>query len=82
MRYALYKDGEWVNDIVGPPEHAEWYAEQHGYTYEAIDEPSPGVYVAGDEPAPIDAPTQLDRVEAQATYTALMTDTLLEGQHV
>ena len=25
------------------------------------------------------APTQLDRVEAQATYTAMMTDTLLGG---
>lgn len=25
------------------------------------------------------APSQLDRVEAQATYTAMMTDTLLEG---
>ena len=25
------------------------------------------------------APTQIDRVEAQATYTAMMTDTLLEG---
>ena len=24
-------------------------------------------------------PTQLDRVEAQVTYTAMMTDTLLEG---
>ena len=24
-------------------------------------------------------PTQLDRVEAQATYTAMMTDTLMEG---
>ena len=32
-------------------------------------------------PAPIisdSEPTQLDRVEAQATYTAMMTDTLLE----
>lgn len=28
--------------------------------------------------APDPAPTQLDRVEAQATYTAMMTDTLLE----
>lgn len=27
---------------------------------------------------PIIEPTQLDRVEAQVTYTALMTDTLLE----
>lgn len=26
----------------------------------------------------LDTPTQLDRVEAQAMYTALMTDTLLE----
>ena len=35
-----------------------------------------------DHPAPElkpDEPTQLDRVEAQATYTAMMTDTLLEG---
>lgn len=31
-------------------------------------------------PEPVDPePTQLDRVEAQATYTAMMTDTLLEG---
>lgn len=28
-------------------------------------------------PAP--GPTQLDRIEAQTTYTAMMTDTLLEG---
>ena len=30
------------------------------------------------EPDPTQEPTQLDRVEAQATYTAMMTDTLLE----
>ena len=30
------------------------------------------------EPEPDPEPTQLDRVEAQATYTAMMTDTLLE----
>lgn len=30
------------------------------------------------EPEP-EVPSQLDRVEAQATYTAMMTDTLLEG---
>ena len=30
------------------------------------------------DPAP-EEPSQLDRVEAQATYTAMMTDTLLEG---
>ena len=30
------------------------------------------------EPEPEPEPTPLDRVEAQATYTAMMTDTLLE----
>lgn len=29
-------------------------------------------------PGPTEEPTQLDRVEAQVTYTAMMTDTLLE----
>ena len=41
-----------------------------GWTAGIIPEPEP-------EPEP--EPTQLDRVEAQATYTAMMTDTLLEG---
>ena len=31
------------------------------------------------EPEPSAEPTQLDRIEAQATYTAMMTDTLLGG---
>lgn len=30
------------------------------------------------EPEPYPEPTQLDRIEAQVTYTAMMTDTLLE----
>ncbi len=30
------------------------------------------------EPVEMEEPTQLDRLEAQATYTAMMTDTLLE----
>ena len=30
------------------------------------------------QPDPAETPSQLDRVEAQATYTAMMTDTLLE----
>lgn len=29
---------------------------------------------------PVSTPTQLDRVEAQTMYTALMTDTLLEDE--
>lgn len=34
--------------------------------------------VPAPEPEPEPEPTQLDRVEAQAVYTAMMTDTLLE----
>ena len=39
-----------------------------------------GEYTIEDDgqPEPSDVPTQLDRVEAQVTYTAMMTDTLLE----
>ena len=38
------------------------------------------VYDPLPEPDPVpEEPSQLDRVEAQATYTAMMTDTLLEG---
>lgn len=32
-----------------------------------------------DDGEPEPAPTQLDRIEAQTTYTAMMTDTLMEG---
>ena len=38
------------------------------FVYDPLPEP---------DPAP-EEPSQLDRVEAQATYTAMMTDTLLE----
>lgn len=39
-----------------------------------------GVFVLDPLPEPeLEVPSQLDRVEAQATYTAMMTDTLLEG---
>lgn len=39
-----------------------------------------GEYTIEDDslPDPSEVPTQLDLVEAQATYTAMMTDTLLE----
>lgn len=39
-----------------------------------------GEYTIEDDgqPEPAEEPTQLDRVEAQVTYTAMMTDTLLE----
>lgn len=75
--YQLNKDGERVNDIICEPEFVEWYAAQHGYTYHEIPSPTPTTPEEV-EPPELDEPTQLDRVEAQATYTAMMTDTLLE----
>ena len=38
-----------------------------------------GEYTIEDNGEPEPVPTQLDRIEAQTTYTAMMTDTLLEG---
>ena len=38
------------------------------------------VYDPVPEPVVDETPTQLDRIEAQVTYTAMMTDTLLEVQ--
>ena len=40
------------------------------FVYDPLPEPEP-------EP---ETPSQIDRVEAQATYTAMMTDTLLESE--
>lgn len=37
-----------------------------------------GEYTIEDDGKPEPAPTQLDRIEAQTTYTAMMTDTLME----
>lgn len=39
-----------------------------------------GEYTIVDDgvPEPVEEPTQLDAIEAQVTYTAMMTDTLLE----
>lgn len=38
-----------------------------------------GEYTIEDDGKPEPAPTQLDRIEAQTTYTAMMTDTLMKG---
>lgn len=46
-------------------------------TFDKPPAPEPGEWTEP-EPGPELGPSQLDRVEAQATYTAMMTDTLLE----
>ena len=45
----------------------------------AVSEAAGEITVEGEfDPVPVDEPTQLDRSEAQVTYTAMVTDTLLE----
>ena len=39
-----------------------------------------GEYTIEDDGEPDPAPTQIDRIEAQVAYTALMTDTLMESE--
>lgn len=39
-----------------------------------------GEYTIEDDGEPEPAPTQIDRIEAQVAYTAMMTETLLESE--
>ena len=68
MRYKILKDGEVINTIIADEEFVTAYCAKNGYTYEEEILPEPEV-----EPEP----TPLDILEAQVTYTAMMTDTLL-----
>lgn len=64
------------NPIMETYTETEIVTEQVPYTVMTVVD-----YVEGVIPEPVETtpePTQLDRVEAQVTYTAMMTDTLLE----
>ena len=67
MKYKIIKNGETINTIVADGAFCVSYCEANGYTYELLPEPIPD-----------SEPSQLDIIEAQVTYTAMMTDTLLE----
>lgn len=71
MRYKIFKDGEEINIIVASADFIEDYCAKNGFTYKEEILPDPA-------PVPEPEPTQMDRIEAQVTYTAMMTDTLLE----
>ena len=72
MIYAIYnKSGEKINEIVADENFCKSYCKKHGYTYELVEVEEP-------EPMPEEEPTQIDVIEAQVYYTAMMTDTLLE----
>ena len=68
MYYEIYENGELINTVVGSVEFVKAYCEKNGYTYKVKEHET-------HEVAP--EPTQLDIIEAQVTYTAMMTNTLV-----
>ena len=71
MKFKILKDGEVINIIVSDETFVTDYCAKNGYTFAKTPTPEP-------VQEPKTEPTQLDRIEAQVTYTAMMTDTLLE----
>lgn len=65
--------------VLVPEEYTaeEWVTEQEPYTVPTVVSMTEGI-MPEPTPKPEPGPSQLDRVEAQVTYTAMMTDTLLE----
>ena len=75
MNYLIVKDGIIVNIIVCADDNiAEKFEAVHSYDGARIGD----AYAPPPPPEP--EPTQLDRIEAQVVYTAMMTDTLLESE--
>ena len=61
-------DGSVLVDELPEGNLSDYCWHDNAFVYDPLPEPDP-------DP---ETPSQLDRVEAQATYTAMMTDTLLE----
>ena len=86
MKWINYKINCPIN--TGPDEAQVWVDNlQHktmsyseGNLAVALSEAYNGEYTIEDDgqPDPAEEPTQLDIIEAQVTYTAMMTDTMLE----
>lgn len=66
-KYA--SEGAVIVDTLPDGDISDYRYQDGGFVYDPLPEPA--------EPEP--APTQLDILEAQVTYTAMMTDTLLGG---
>lgn len=72
MNYEIYLDGEWINTIWAPENFVKQYCAENGYTYALR---AVSIETAADSGEEL---SQLDMIEAQVAYTAMMTDTLLE----
>ena len=68
--YRIYENGEEINTIVADEAFVTAYCAKNSYTFEEYQMPP--------EPIPAPEATQLDIIEAQVAYTAMMTNTLLE----
>lgn len=73
-QFRLWPDGE-ENPMLADMDGIPLYKLEDGYPVLRTEEEIEADRAA--LPKPEDTPTQLDRVEAQVTYTALMTDTLI-----
>ena len=80
MRYAIVDENGMITNIIIC--ESDEIAAQFG-AIPVCEDLGPGDEYAAPIPEPVAEPvpeaTQLDRIEAQITYTAMMTDTLLEG---
>lgn len=82
MKYALNLAADGRILSVTFPQYADEHAQYMSHLpegnvadYRLVD----GGYVYDPLPIPQEGPSQMDRLEAQLVYTAMMTDTLLEG---
>lgn len=68
MKYRIFQNGVEINTIEAGQPFVSDYCQRNGYTFDETIDPEDVV----------PEPTQLDRVEAQVAYTAMMTGTTLE----
>ena len=78
IKYPIYQSTLENGEVITFPKDIPWSETNWEIAKEEAYGVEPEIYDDG-EPEPEEQPTQLDRVEAQITYTAMMTDTLLEG---
>lgn len=78
IKYELYQSTTESGEVITIPKEMSWSEANEAI---AKKEAHNGEYTIEDDnqPDPAEVPSQLDVIEAQVTYTALMTDTLLEG---
>ena len=72
MKYRITKNGSFINIIESSLSFVESYCSINGYNYELIE--------VEENQENQDLPSEMDRLESQVMYTAMMTDTLIESE--